>query len=63
MTTKAPVGPPICTRLPPSAEMRKPGDDGGVEPLLGLHAGGDGEGDGERQRDDADDARRRSGPW
>ena len=24
MTTKAPVGPPICTRLPPSAEMRKP---------------------------------------
>jgi hypothetical protein len=24
MTTKAPVGPPICTRLPPSAEMMKP---------------------------------------
>src|SRR2546426_9288589 len=22
--TNAPVGPPICTRLPPSAEMRKP---------------------------------------
>src|SRR2546430_5989141 len=24
MTTNAPVGPPICTRLPPSSEMRKP---------------------------------------
>ena len=24
MTTKAPVGPPICTRDPPRAEMRKP---------------------------------------
>ena len=24
MTTKAPVGPPICTRLPPSREIRKP---------------------------------------
>jgi hypothetical protein len=24
MTTKAPVGPPICTRDPPSAEMMKP---------------------------------------
>ncbi len=24
MTTNAPVGPPICTRLPPSAEMRNP---------------------------------------
>ncbi len=23
-TTKAPVGPPICTREPPSAEMTKP---------------------------------------
>ncbi len=24
ITMKAPVGPPICTRLPPKAEMRKP---------------------------------------
>ena len=24
MTMNAPVGPPICTRLPPNAEMRKP---------------------------------------
>ena len=24
MTTKAPVGPPICTRLPPNTEIKKP---------------------------------------
>ena len=24
MTMNAPVGPPICTRLPPSSEIRKP---------------------------------------
>jgi hypothetical protein len=24
ITTNAPVGPPICTREPPSSEMRKP---------------------------------------
>ena len=24
MTINAPVGPPICTRLPPNSEMRKP---------------------------------------
>ena len=24
MTMNAPAGPPICTRLPPSAEIRKP---------------------------------------
>jgi len=23
-TTNAPVGPPICTRLPPKTEIRKP---------------------------------------
>src|SRR5690606_2601613 len=37
-------------------------DDGGVEPLLRLHAGGDGEGDGERERDDADDEAGREVP-
>src|SRR5699024_10391999 len=31
------------------------GDDGGVEPLLGLDTGGDGEGHREGQRDDPDD--------
>jgi hypothetical protein len=30
------------------------GDDGGVEPLLGLDARGDGEGDGQREGDDPD---------
>ena len=55
MTTKAPVGPPICTRDPPSAEMRKPAMIGGVEAALRRDAAGDGKGDGQRQRDDPDD--------
>ena len=50
MTTKAPVGPPIWVREPPSAEMRKSGDDCGVEAGLRRDAGSDGEGHGQRQR-------------
>ena len=31
MTTKAPVGPPICTRVPPRSGDQEAGDNGGVE--------------------------------
>ena len=55
MTMNAPVGPPICTRLPPSSRDEEAGDDRGVETLLGLDARRDAEGDRQRQRDDADD--------
>ena len=55
MTTKAPVGPPIWTRLPPRNEIRKPGDGRGHEARLGRHARGDREGDRERDGDDPDD--------
>ena len=33
---KAPVGPPICTRLPPSAEIMKPAMIAVVSPVAGL---------------------------
>ena len=35
MTMKAPVGPPICTRLPPSAEIRKPATTAVNSPTAG----------------------------
>ena len=49
------MGPPICTREPPSAEIRKPAMIGGVEAAVGRDAAGDGEGDRERERHDPDD--------
>ena len=55
MTTKAPVGPPICTREPPERRDQKAGDDRGEEAALRGDAAGDGERDRQRQRDDADD--------
>ena len=36
MTTNAPVGPPICTRDPPSAEMRKPATMAVQRPRSGV---------------------------
>ena len=48
--------------LHPRAAQRRdqePGDDRGVEAALGRDAAGDGERDGQRQRDDADDDARR----
>ena len=54
MTTNAPVGPPIWTREPPSAEIRKPGDDRGDQSLARAGAAGDAERHGQRQRDDRD---------
>ena len=36
MTMKAPVGPPICTLLPPSNEMRKPATMAVMIPFSGL---------------------------
>ncbi len=33
---KAPVGPPICTRLPPSAEIRKPPITAVTSPAAGA---------------------------
>jgi len=54
MTMKAPVGPPICTRLPEKTEISRPATIA-CTALFGLDAGGDGKGDGERQGDDADD--------
>ena len=53
-TTKAPVGPPICTRDPPPAEMMKPVTIGAVDAGLRRQAGGDGERHRERQGDEAD---------
>jgi len=35
ITTKAPVGPPICTRLPPSTDTRKPAMIAVKRPLSG----------------------------
>ncbi len=35
-TIKAPVGPPICTRLPPSAEIRKPATTAVTNPVAGA---------------------------
>ena len=32
---KAPVGPPICTRLPPSSEIRKPATIAVTRPAAG----------------------------
>lgn len=34
-TMKAPVGPPICTRLPPRAEIRKPATTAVTSPVAG----------------------------
>jgi len=34
-TMKAPVGPPICTRLPPNREMKKPATTAVTRPLDG----------------------------
>jgi hypothetical protein len=42
---KAPVGPPIWTRLPPSAEIRKPPNDRGDETRGWLSARCDGDSD------------------
>ena len=53
-TTKAPVGPPIWYREPPSAEIRKPATIGAVNARLGRHAGRDGERHREGERDEAD---------
>ncbi len=36
ITTKAPVGPPICTRLPPRKEMRKPATAAVIRPFSGA---------------------------
>ncbi|EWS64012.1 hypothetical protein Y695_02749 [Hydrogenophaga sp. T4] len=36
MTMKAPAGPPICTEVPPSAEMRKPAMMAVHRPASGL---------------------------
>ena len=55
ITMKAPVGPPICTRLPLRSEMRNPATMAVYSPCSGVHARGDGKGDGKRQGDDADD--------
>src|SRR5947209_16820501 len=35
MTTNAPVGPPICTRLPPSSEIRNPATMAVYNPCAG----------------------------
>lgn len=35
MTTKAPVGPPICTRLPPNSEIRNPAMMAVTKPFSG----------------------------
>ena len=35
MTTNAPVGPPICTREPPSKEIRNPAITAVTKPWLG----------------------------
>ncbi len=35
MTTNAPVGPPICTRLPPRNEIRKPATTAVTRPFSG----------------------------
>ena len=53
-TTNAPVGPPIWTRDPPSAEIDEAGDDRAVDAGLRRQAGRDGERHRERQRDEAD---------
>ena len=53
-TTKAPVGPPICVRDPPSAETIEAGDDRAVDARLRRQAGCDGERHGQRQRDETD---------
>ncbi len=36
ITTKAPVGPPICTREPPSSEIRNPATTAVTSPWLGV---------------------------
>ena len=36
MTTNAPVGPPICVREPPSAEIRKPATTAVYKPACGV---------------------------
>ena len=36
MTMKAPVGPPICTRLPPSSDTTKPAITAVMIPFSGL---------------------------
>ena len=54
ITTNAPVGPPICTREPPSAEIRKPATIAVVDAGLRRQPGGDREGHRERQGDQAD---------
>ena len=50
-TTNAPVGPPICVREPPSAEIRKPAIDGAVDAGLRRQPRRDGERHRQRQRD------------
>ena len=54
MTMNAPVGPPMDTRVPPSAEMMKPGDDRRENARLGLDARGNRKGHRQRQRHNAD---------
>ena len=53
-TMKAPAGPPIWKRLPPSSEIRKPPTIGGVEPALRADAGGDRDRHRQRQGHDRD---------
>ena len=36
MTANAPVGPPICTRLPPKTEIQKPATTAVKRPRSGL---------------------------
>jgi hypothetical protein len=51
-TTKAPVGPPICTIEPPSADQET-SDHSAVQASLGRHPRRDGKGHHQRQRDQA----------
>ena len=51
---KAPAGPPIWKRLPPSAEIRKPPTIAVYSPRSGVAPRGDGDRHRERQRDDRD---------
>ena len=53
-TTNAPVGPPICTREPPRAEIVKPAIGAAIQAGLRRKAGGNGERHRQRQGDEPD---------
>ena len=53
-TTNAPVGPPICTREPPRAEIVKPAMTRAVDAVLRRQPGSNGERHRERKGDQAD---------